>query len=559
MAQKSKRRTRKISEEDELETVYRQTFGYKGKYKKTASRNHVPIIIAICIAVLAVIVCTVAGYLYFLNADLNGIILENITVAGVDVGGMTQAEAIIAVRAATENTYSKTPMVVTVLDKQTTIPTDYVGEFDVQKAVNAAYKFGNSGSAAKQQQEQKIAMTTGYAVDLSAYLNLNESGIRQILAELGANYNTTLSQSNYEITGSKPSQTLLITLGTPEYGLDLNKLYQQVVDTYSANQFAVTGQCGMIEPDPIDLDAIFQQHYIAPTNAYFDTSSNEIVADVNGYGFELEKAKELLKNAQYGTSLEIPFSELKAEITADTVSAMLFRDTLATYTGSSDSDANRDANLRLACEAINGLILYPGDVFSYNDTLGERTTARGYRPGPSFSGDATVMTVGGGICQVSSALYYCALKSEMQILLRKNHGFMPAYMPVGLDATVSWGSIDFRFKNTLDYPIRIEASANGGETTVTIIGTELRDYRVELESDILSTTKYNTTYKTLQPNNAEGYKNGDYIVEPYTGYDVKTYLCKYDSSNKQLSRDLIEHSEYKKRDGVICKIEVGTN
>lgn len=556
MAKKSKRRAKKVSEEEELESVYRHTFGYKGKYKKNTPRSHVPIIIAICIAIVAIVLCTVAGYLYFLNADLNGIILENVTVAGVNVGGMTQADAIVAVRAATENTYSKTPMVVTVLDKQAAIPTEYVGKLDVQRAVNAAYKFGNSGSAAKQQQEQKIAMTTGYTVDLAAYLDLNESGIRQILAELGANYSSTLTQSNYEITGTKPSQALVITLGMPEYGLDLNKLYQQVVDAYSANQFSVTGQCGIIEPDPIDLDAIHHQYYVAPANAYFDKSSNEIVADVNGYGFELEKAKELLTNAQYGTSLEIPFCELKAEITADAVSSMLFRDTLATYTGTSDSDVNRDTNLRLACEAINGLVLYPGDVFSYNDALGERTTARGYRPGPSYSGNATVMTVGGGICQVSSALYYCALKSEMQILLRDNHGFMPAYMPVGLDATVSWGSIDFRFKNTLDYPVRIEATANGGETTVTLVGTELRDYRVELESDILSTTEYKTSYKTMQPNNADGYKDGDYIVEPYNGYDVKTYLCKYDSSNKQLSRKLIAHSKYKKRDGVICKIEV---
>ncbi len=555
MAAKTNRKTKRVSEEDELESAYKYVSGYKGKYKKSPVHNPAPVIVAICIALVAVIICVAAGYLYFLNADLDGIILENVTVAGVDVGGMSQADAIAAVRAATENTYSKTPMIIKVMDSQAEIPTKYVGTLDIRGAVKAAYQFGNSGSASKQQQEQQIAMSAGYHVDLTPYLDVDESAIRQILSELGAQYNSTLSQSAYEVTGTAPSQTLIIQLGVPEYGLDLKQLYNQVLEAYSANRFEVIGQCGMIEPDPIDLDAIFMQHYIAPTDAYYDKTTREIVAEIDGYGFDLDSAKNALSTAKYGTTLEIPFTALKADITGETLNAMLFRDTLATYTGSSPSDNDRDTNLRLACEAINGLVLYPGDVFSYNDTLGERTTARGYKPGPSYSGNKTVMTVGGGICQVSSALYYCVLKAEMQIVLRKSHGFMPSYMPVGLDATVSWGSIDFRFKNTLDYPVRIEASASGGKTTVTLIGTELRDYRVELEPEILSTTEYKTTYKTMSANNPEGYKNGDYITEPYTGYNVNTYLCKYAlDSDTQLSRELITNSVYRKRDAVVCKI-----
>ena len=556
MANKNIRRRKRASEEDELETAYRHISGYKGKYSKKQTHNHTSVIVAICIALTAVIVCIAAGFMYYIKADLSGIILENISVAGVDVGGMTKADAINAVRTATNNTYNKTPMIVNVLDSQVKIPVNYVGDLDVKGAINAAYKFGNSGSVSKQQQEQKIAMTQGYKVDLAPFLDLNESGIRQILSELGNKYNSTLSQSTYKITGDHPSQALIIQLGVPEYGLDMNQLYQQVLDAYSANHFLVNGECGMIEPEPIDLDGIYEQYYVAPVNASYNKSENTVISEVNGYGFDLEKAKDALSKAKYGSTVEIPFFELKAEVTSDAINAMLFRDTLSTYTGIAYSNKDRDTNLRLACEAINGLVLNPGDVFSYNDTLGERTTARGYRPGPSYAGNKTVQTVGGGICQVSSALYYCALQAELTILLRKNHGFMPSYMPVGLDATVSWGSIDFRFKNTLDYPVRIEATASGGEITVTLIGTDLRDYRVELESDILSTTEYKITYQTMAENNEDGYKDGDYITEPYNGYNVKTYLCKYDSvTNQQLSRELIAHSKYRTRDAVICKIE----
>lgn len=556
MAKKTPKRTRRVSEEDVLESAYRNVSGYKGKIRKSRSHNLTPVVIAFCIALIAVIVCVIAGCMYYFNSELNGFILENVSVAGVDIGGMTQADAISAVRSATENTYTRTPMTVKVLDSEIQIPVEYVGKLDVRSAVRDAYKFGKTGSASKQQQEQQIAMTTGYNVDLTAYLDLNDNAIRQILAELGKNYSSTLSQSTYEIIGSAPSQSLVIKLGVPEYGLDLNQLYQDVLDAYSNNKFEVIGQCGMIEPDPIDLDLIYTQNYVAPVDAYYEKSTRSIIPEIDGYGFDLENAKSRLDNANYGSIIEIPFLSLEAEVTSESISSLLFRDTLATYTGTSTSDPDRNTNLRLACEAIDGLVLYPGDKFSYNDALGERTKARGYRPGPSYAGNKTVMTIGGGICQVSSALYYCVLKAEMEVTLRYRHGFMPSYMPVGLDATVSWGTKDFCFKNTLDYPVRIEASASDGDTTVTLIGTELRDYRPELESDILSETKHETNYKIMNSDNPDGYKDGDYITEPYNGYEVKTYLCKYAlNSGTQLSKELIDHSVYRKRDAIICKIQ----
>lgn len=556
MASSKKKGKHAKSEEDELETVYRKVTGYKGAYAKHKTQNRTPVIIAVTVALVAILLCTIAGYIYFQNADLDSIILENVTVAGIDVGGMSQAEAINVVKEATDNTYSKTPMIVTVLDSKAEIPVKHVGKLDVRGAVKAAYKFGNTGSQSKQQEERKIAMTTGYQVDLTPFLDINEKAIRQILADLGANYSSTLSQSTYEVTGDSPQQTLTITLGVPEYGLDLDLLYDQVLNAYSSNMFAVEGKCGMIEPDPIDLDRILAQYYIAPKDAYFDSKTQTVVDGIDGYGFDLESAKQQLSKAKFGSTVEIPFGPISPSLDSEYISSLLLRDELGTYTAASSSDKDRDTNLRLACEAINGLVLNPGDVFSYNEVLGERTLARGYRPGPSYSGYATVYTVGGGICQVSSALYYCVLQAELQVIMRTNHGLMPSYMPLGLDATVSWGSIDFRFKNNSSYPIRIDASASGGKTTVTIMGTDLRAYRVELESEVVSSTEYKTTYKTMRADNSEGYKNGDYITEPYTGYDIKTYLCKYEKDGQELlSRDFITQSVYQKRDAVICKID----
>ena len=274
-----------------------------------------------------------------------------------------------------------------------------------------------------------------------------------------------------------------------------------------------------------------------------------------GYCFDLDLAQAALQDAAYGETVEIPFQRIPPEILSESLSSVLYRDVLATYTASSESDADRDVNLDLACKAIDGIILYPGDRFSYNEALGERTEAKGYKPGPSYSGNDTVYTIGGGICQVSSSLYYCALVADLEIIERENHGFAPAYMPLGIDATVNWGTLDFVIRNNMDYPIRIEASASGGKVTVSILGTDERNYYVEIESKLIRTHSYSTTYEEMRSGNEKGYKDGDVIVSPYTGYDMETYRCKYNKKTKELiSRELEDTSNYRKRDAVICKI-----
>lgn len=571
MAQKQPNRSRAQKEEDELEHAYRgMTSNRKRKGKgKYAKSNSPVVVIVICCVLILLAIAILIGSIYISNNN-NGTILENVTVAGVDVGGMTQSQAVNAVKAATDDTYAKTPMVVKVLDSQIELPAKYAGTLDVKAAVKAAYNYGRKGSAGEKKKAKETAATVGYAVDITPYMSLNTKAIKAALSELGQNYSSTLSQHSWEVVGNTPSatdiqagtslQTLVINLGLPEYGLDLDALYRQVLDAYSQNVFFVEGQCGSIDPDAIDLEAILNDHYVAPVNAYLHPDTGEIVEGVYGYGFDLKAAKVLLADAQYGTAVEIPFVRIEPQITAESLGSQLFRDTLATYTAVSESNSDRNTNLRLACEAINGLVLAPGEVFSYNATLGERTTAKGYRPGPSYSGTQTVYTIGGGICQVSSALYYCSLVVDLEILLREPHSFAQSYVPLGMDATVSWGSLDFRFRNNMQYPIRIEATADGGSVTVSILGTDDRDYYVEMEYEILSEESCTTTYKTMSANNAEGYKNGDYIVVPYKGYSVKTYRCKYDKqTNEQISRQLEDSSDYRKRDGVICEIPDATD
>ena len=537
---RTKRRTRARREDAEIERAYRSASRggkYQKRKKRRSGKTSATATTCIALLILAAIIC---GCIYIFNAGQKGVIADGITIAGVDVGGLTQSEAIRAVNQATKDTYKKTPMSVTVLETQIQIdPKVSNASLNVRKAVRAAF---TSDSEA--------------VVDITKFLNLDEDAIKEELQILGAKYSSTLSQSKYEVTGTAPNQVLIVNLGTPEYGLDMNALYQKVLDAYNNNVFAVTGECGQIIPEPVDLQGILDKYYVAPIDATFDKKTFSVVEGVDGYGYDVAEAEKKLADAGYGSTVEIKFSSIPPKVTAQSLTDSLYKDTLSTLTATSESEPDRDTNLRLACEAINGVVINPGEVFSYNNALGERTSARGYKPGPSYANGKTTTTIGGGICQVSSCLYNCVLLADLEIINRRNHSFTVDYVKLGLDAAVSWGTLDFRFKNNTDLPIRIEASAEGGVTTVSLIGTDTKDYYVEMEYDVLSTLAYETTYQTLPSDNKDGYKNGDYIIEPHTGYSVQTYRCKYNKETKErISREKEDGSYYQKCDAVVCVIE----
>lgn len=511
---------------------------YRSRKKGRSGNTPSPVFVAV---IIFLVILLAAGGIYMYVDSQSGTIADNISLAGVNIGGMTQAEAVRAVNAATEDNYATQSMVVTVLDSKIEISPAVSGvSLDVKAAVKAAFRIRKPNTQ----------------VDATKYISVNEAAIRNALKELGDKYSSTLSQTTYEVTGTAPNQSLIVTTGVPEYALDMNLLYNQLIAAYADNTFSVVGECGLIEPEPLNLQSILDEYYIAPIDATLNYETYDVIDSVDGYGFDIALAEKQLEEAGYGKTIKIPFMAISPEVTTESLKSAFYKDVLATYTAKYSSDANRDVNLRLACQAINGKVLFPGEAFSYNKALGERTEAKGYKPGPSFSGGKTVDTIGGGICQVSSALYYCAMKADMGIGSRENHGYAVSYVPLGMDAAVSWDTLDFTFVNTSNLPIRIEASASGGDVTVSIVGTDDRDYYVELQYEVLSTEAYETVYKSYPPNNPEGYTNGMYLIEPHTGYSVQTYRCKYDKETNNLISQVAEAATYyAKSDAVICIIE----
>ncbi|MCX6362074.1 MAG: VanW family protein [Armatimonadetes bacterium] len=158
-------------------------------------------------------------------------------------------------------------------------------------------------------------------------------------------------------------------------------------------------------------------------------------------------------------------------------------------------NADRTQNLVVACRRINGHILAPGDVFSYNDVVGPREEEGGFRTAMVIVRGVYKPGVGGGICQVSSTIYNAALLADMEIVSRSHHGTPVAYVPAGLDATVAFGVVDFRFRNRTPGPLAVMAQVRGGYVEVRLLGTPSPEKRVSIVQTGASTWPQGT--KTL--------------------------------------------------------------
>ena len=184
--------------------------------------------------------------------------------------------------------------------------------------------------------------------------------------------------------------------------------------------------------------------------------------------------EELLKTEKTGT-IEVPVEIIKCTKTAEDIKANMQK--LGSYSTVSTNTANGNHNMKLAANATNGTILQPGEQFSFNGTTGNTTNgSNGYLPATAISGGEFIQEYGGGICQVSSTIYGAALRSNMTIVTRYNHTYPSSYVPIGLDATVSYGSLDFVFRNDTDYPVYIAAGMDGTTVWVTFYGYQSPEY-----------------------------------------------------------------------------------
>jgi len=481
--------------------------------KKSSAGKTALIILLICVA--AVFALTAVG-MFYVNASSD--IFSKVSVDGVDIGGKSSTEALSIMSQAMDK--ESEDVAVNVLLPQgysITITGEEAGlainAFDkVDLAVDACRGgnvFTNSFTYIK-------CLLFGMQLDSSSVTNIDEDAIRAKVEAFAYEARLDLMSSDLKI-GEKD---ISVVKGANSVTIDSDKIVTLVINAFKDKNYAdIVYEPEISSDSEIDLDGIYKTVYSEPRDASYDKQTDSIIPSAVGVSFDVDKAQSIWDSAAYGETVVIPIVIVQPELSTEDLENILFADLLATKSTSlSGSSSNRITNVALACKAIDGLVLMPGEEFNYNEVVGERTPERGYLLAGAYSDGQTIQAYGGGICQVSSTIYYCALYSNLNITSRLCHMFPVAYLPPGLDATVSWGGPEFKFVNDRDYPIKIRATVKDNTTCdVEIWGTDVDGSYVEM------------TYATA------------YVFhEKYTniaiGYKAWTYRSVYDKDGKLISK-----------------------
>lgn len=303
-----------------------------------------------------------------------------------------------------------------------------------------------------------------------------------------------------------------------------------------------------LEATPLSIQEVYEAVSGEMVNARYDQATGGVLPEKRGASFDTVSAQRMLTAALPGETVSVPADIQEPEITAEDLKKVLFKDLLGECTTHVSGTAARVSNVKLASAAFDGTVLNSGGVFSYNDTVGQRTEAKGYKPAPAYVQGETVDEIGGGVCQPSSTLYYACLLANLEITERYAHRYIPAYITRGMDATVSWGGPDYKFTNNTKYPIKIVAKYDKGYLTVQLWGTKADDLTVKMTYETLSTTPFEEV-EQLDPSLAPGQRQVK--VTPYTGYKVRTYRNIFDGSGALISSDVEDTSDYKHRDRLV--------
>lgn len=387
---------------------------------------------------------------------------------------------------------------------------------------------------------------TGDFCDVADLISLDGEKISAAAEEAAENLSFPSRDTSYELRDA----ALLVHMAKDGRLVDAGALERGVKSGAWDLNLALDAPYATQPARTLSAQEIFQQTSGEVKNAGYDAATGAITPEQVGADFDVALAQSLMDAAGPGDTVEIPADVEYPAVTAEELKLVLFRDLLGSYTTHVGGSAARIGNVKLASGTINGTVLNSGDIFDYNQVVGQRTAARGYLPAPAYVHGETVDEIGGGVCQPSSTLYLATLKANLEIVERYAHRYEPAYIPKGMDATVSWGGPNYRFANNTDYPIKVESVYAKGYLTMSLYGTKVDDVTVKMTNKTLSTTPFTVVYED-DPTLAPGTETVK--VTPYTGYKVETYRNLYDGEGKLISSTFEAASNYMARNRVIVR------
>lgn len=378
-------------------------------------------------------------------------------------------------------------------------------------------------------------------------LCFNETAVHDFIYNLAKEYGTPMIKPKYKIQGDK----MTVYKGSDGVGIDYDTLINTIFDRIKADDYSpIQTKVVTLTTPPVDIDKIYAEVRCEPSSASVkeDSAGNpKFTADVIGKDFDLEAARNTIESQSKKSKWTIDLTLTYPEVSLKQVRAPYCLDVLSTCTTSyKGSSTERINNVERAADNINtygdftdGYIMQPGDEFSFNNIVGQRTEKNGFMKAPVYFSSGSSEDYGGGICQVSTTIYCAALYANLKITERHNHIYVIHYWPTaGCDSTVDWGHLDFRFRNNKEYPIKIKLSYENRKLTATITGTE-DGITAKLEREIENEVPFNTVYKHPNADNPEGkISGGD------KGKTIRVWKYVY-QDGKLIEKKKISYDKYK--------------
>lgn len=498
MAKKKKTtKEKEIKKEEHKELVKVKTPEKPTLLEQAEMKQKKNLFIIINVVIILILIGIFSIIFAFMNVTRN-VIINGVSIKGIEVSSLTMQQAKSKIEEAL-GIELNVPIKLQTNEYETTLNTNQIEfNYNISKAIEDAYAIGRKDNIIKNNYE--ILATALFGKEIMPEYSYNEDTLNYIVDSIESKIPGLVEQASYYREGEE----LVIISGKDGISIDKNKFQTEILDTIvkqDAIKILKENKLALIQipikdkkADAINIDKIYEEIYTEPKDAYYEENPFKIFAEVEGVDFAIskEEAKQIVSaNAE---EYKIPLKLTPAAKTINDIGTEAFPCLLSTFTTRYDaSNINRSKNLEIATNKINGTVLMPSEEFSFNKVVGKRTIEEGYKDAKIYQDGQVVDGLAGGICQISSTLYNAVVKANLEIVERRNHSFTTSYVPAGKDATVVYGVIDFKFKNTRTYPVKIAGSVNSGIAQFDIHGiAEQIEYTVDLVPVVTSSIPYNT-------------------------------------------------------------------
>ncbi|GAA0744573.1 VanW family protein [Clostridium oceanicum] len=400
-------------------------------------------------------------------------------------------------------------------------------------------------------------------------INLSSKSKTEAKNIMNKKFSNPIEKKNINIIDDGESYSLLYSKLKPKY--DIDKAIDEAFD-YGKN-LKILDKYNIInkkETKKYKLSLSYDKKYLREFLNYVEKKINRnyenakinvsngninITDDKKGKKLDKDKLNKMLESKIKSKSfsdinIKAPVNESEAKITKNKLSVINKNVSNYTTNYGSISSSERMNNIKIATDSINGTLLMPNDIFSFNKIVGPRTLKKGYKKAPVIVGTKAQPGLGGGICQVSSTLYNCILEANLKPVEREHHSIPSHYVELGRDATVNYGSIDLKFKNTLKYPIYIEGKTSNGNVNFNIYSNKsLNNISYKISSKVYDTItpKEKYIYDSSIPKGKIEITNNSSM-----GYKVKTYR-NIIKNGKIIKKELVSDDFYRPVDKLIKK------